>query len=95
MLDTAALTYRFFRRGIKRVGPWWHEDVLGNIALTVRVGGRAFEFKKGEMAIVVPSTDQLGSTIDTVIAAVRVGELDELLARQPNAREVPQVKRAA
>jgi hypothetical protein len=95
MLDTAALTYRFFRRGIKRVGPWWHEDVLRNIALTVRVGGRALEFEKGKTAIVVPSMDQLGPTIDTVIAAVRAGELDELLTQQAKAREVPKAKWAA
>jgi hypothetical protein len=29
----------------KRVSPWWREDVLGNIALTVRAGGRAVEFE--------------------------------------------------
>jgi hypothetical protein len=39
--------------------------------------------------------DQLGPTIETVIAAVRVGELDELLAQQTRARDVPKAKRAA
>ena len=79
----------------KRVSPWWREDVLGNIALTVRVGGRAIEFEKGKAAIVVPSMDQLGQTIETVIAAVRAGELDELLSQQAKPRDVPKAKRAA
>ena len=79
----------------KRVSPWWREDVLGFIALTVRAGGRAIEFEKGKTAIVVPGMDQLGPTIETVIAAVRAGELDELLAQQPKARDVPKAKRAA
>jgi hypothetical protein len=79
----------------KRVGPWWREDVLGNIALTVRAGGRAIEFEKGKTAIVVPGLDQLGPTIETVIAAVRAGELDELLSQQAKARDLPKSKRAA
>jgi hypothetical protein len=79
----------------KRVSPWWREDVLGNLALTVRVGGRAIEFEKGKTAIVVPGMDQLVPTIETVIAAVRAGELDELLAQQAKARELPKSKRAA
>jgi hypothetical protein len=79
----------------KRVSPWWREDVLGNIVLTVRAGGRAIEFDKGKTVIVVPGMDQLGPTIETVIAAVRAGELDELLAQQTKVRDVPKSKRAA
>jgi hypothetical protein len=33
--------------------------------------------------------------IDTLIAAVRAGELDEVLAQQGRARGVPKAKRAA
>ncbi len=47
------------------------------------------------MAIVVPGMDQLGPTIETVIAAVRTGELDELLSQQSKARDIPKNKRAA
>jgi hypothetical protein len=39
--------------------------------------------------------DQLVPTIETVIAAVRAGDLDELLAQQTKARDVPKTKRAA
>jgi hypothetical protein len=79
----------------KRVRPWWREDVLGAIGLTVRYGGRAIEFEKGKTAIVVPGNDQLAATIDAVIAAVRAGDMDELLAQQAKVREVPKSKRAA
>ena len=79
----------------KRVRPWWREDVLGNIALTVRAGGRPIEFEKGKTAIVVPNKDELVPTIEAVIAAVRAGELDELLDQQMKTRDVPRAKRAA
>ena len=36
----------------------------------------------------VSSIDQLVPTIETVIAAVRAGELDDLLAQQPNLDEL-------
>jgi hypothetical protein len=37
---------------------------------------KPIEFKKGKAAIAVPSLDRLPSVIDTLIAAVRKGELD-------------------
>lgn len=79
----------------KKVRPWWRQDVTGAIGLTVRCGSKPIEFEKGKTVIVVPSTDELVSTIDTVIAAVRAGELDELLVQQSTARDVPKAKRAA
>jgi hypothetical protein len=39
------------------------------------------EFAKDKTAIAVPSLDKLPSVIDTLIAAVRNGELDEQLAQ--------------
>ena len=79
----------------KRVRPWWREDVLGTVGLTVRYGAKAIEFEKGKTAIVVPSKDQLVATLDTVIAAVKGGELDEHLAQQAKARGVPKSTLAA
>ena len=32
----------------KRVRPWWREDVLGTVGLTVRYGAKAIEFEKGK-----------------------------------------------
>jgi hypothetical protein len=63
--------------------------------VTVRYGSKTIEFEKGKTAIVVPGMNQLGPTIETVIAAVRAGELDELLAQQAKARYVSKTKRAA
>ncbi len=40
-----------------------------------------FEFDKGKSAIAVPSLDKLPTVIDTLIAAVRNGELDEQLVQ--------------
>ena len=48
----------------KRVRPWWREDVLGTVGLTVRYGAKAIEFEKGKTAIVVPSKDQLVATLE-------------------------------
>ena len=79
----------------KRVRPWWREDVLGTVGLTVRYGAKAIEFEKGKTAIIVPSKDQLVATLDTVIAAVKAGELDEHLAQYAKARDVPKCKPAA
>jgi hypothetical protein len=39
--------------------------------------------------------DQLVPTIETVIAALRAGELDELMAQQAKARDVTKAKRVA
>jgi hypothetical protein len=79
----------------KRMRPWWREDVLGTIGLTVRYGSEAIEFEKGKTAIAVPNKDQLIATIDTVISAVRAGELDEHLTQQAKDRGVPRLKRTA
>ena len=78
----------------KRVRPWWREDVLGTVGLTVRYGAKAIEFEKGKTAIVVPSKDQLVATLDTLIEGVKAGELDEHLAQQAIARGVPKSNQA-
>jgi hypothetical protein len=43
----------------KRVRPWWREDALGTVGLTVRYGAKALEFEKGKTSIIVPNKDQL------------------------------------
>ena len=60
----------------------------------MRYGAKAIEFEKGKTAIVVPGKDQLVATLDTVISAVRAGELDEHLAQYAKARGAPNSKRA-
>jgi hypothetical protein len=63
----------------------------------VRQRWKPVEFEKGKAAIIVPSLDKLPSVIDTVITAVRNGELDQQLAeasKQATPRK-PKGKRAA
>ena len=59
-------------------------------ALFVRSGLKAIEFEKGKPAIAVSSLDKLPSVIDTLITAVRNGELDQQLAQR---RRVPTVEK--
>ena len=79
----------------KRVRPWWREDALGTVGLTVRYGAKALEFEKGKSSIIVPNKDQLVATLDTVIAGVKAGELDEHLAQQAKARSIPEPRQVA
>ena len=60
-----------------RTTKWWQPDQNGGYLLTVKVGSKRIEFEKGKAAIVVPSLDKLPGVIDTLIKAVRAGELDE------------------
>lgn len=79
----------------KHIRKWWRVDPSGPVTLVVRYGARAIEFEKGKSAIIVPSKDQLTSTIDLVIKAVREGELDEQLASYAKAREIKRPRKAA
>ena len=65
----------------QRVLPWWRQHPNGSYALFVRSGLKAIEFEKGKPAIAVSSLDKLPSIIDTVITAIRNGELDDQLAQ--------------
>ena len=79
----------------RSVRPWWRMDVSGAIVLTVRYGFKHIEFEKGKAGIAVPSKQKLVGVIETMIAAVHAGELDEMLAQQGTARGAPKAKRAA
>jgi Family of unknown function (DUF6641) len=65
----------------QRVLPWWRMNANGTYAFFVRSGWKPIEFEKGKTAIAVPSLDKLPAVIDTLIAAVRNGELDEQLTQ--------------
>jgi hypothetical protein len=79
----------------RNVRPWWRIDVAGATVFTVRYGFRPIEFEKGKAGIAVPSKEKLISVIQTMIAAVRAGELDALLTPQAKARSAPKTKSAA
>jgi hypothetical protein len=65
----------------QRVVPWWRRHIDGSYLFTVRSGSKPIEFDKGRAAIAVPSLDKLPAIIDTLIAAVRNGEVDTQLAQ--------------
>ena len=77
----------------QRISPWWRVLPNGSAVLMVRVAQKPIEFEKGKAGIAVPSTDKLPSVIETLITAVRNGELDEQLAHA--SRAVPQKKKKA
>src|ERR1700739_853833 len=79
----------------KKVTPWWRTDAGGNVVLTVRYGAKPIEFEKGKAAIAVGKKDKLVSTIETVIAAVEVGELDTVLAQMSKTAVQIKGKKAA
>lgn len=72
-----------------RTGKWWQPDQNGGYVMTVKVGSKRIEFEKGKAAIVVPSMDKLPTVIDTLIKAVRAGELDEQLKSAKGPRPLP------
>jgi DNA invertase Pin-like site-specific DNA recombinase len=62
----------------QRILPWWRTAPNGSYALAIRLGNLV-EFEKGKTAISVPTLDKLTSVIDTLISAIRNGELDAQL----------------
>lgn len=65
----------------QRVSPWWRQHTDGTYLFAIKSGSKAIDFEKGKAAVVVPSLDKLPSVIDTLIAAVRSGQLDVQLAQ--------------
>jgi hypothetical protein len=77
----------------QRVKPWWRTDASGQIVMAIKFGAKPIEFEKGKAGIAVPSKDKLGTVINTLIEAVRAGELDELFTQASKQR--PAIKKKA
>ena len=77
----------------QRVPLWWRQHPNGSFALFVKSGLKPIEFEKGKPAIAVSSLDKLPSVIDTLITAIRAGELDAQLAQ--TSRQVGTKSKAA
>jgi Family of unknown function (DUF6641) len=77
------------------VRPWWRTDSAGALVFSARYGFKPIEWEKGKSGIAVPSKDKLENVIETLIAAVQAGELDEILARHLAAQGGGAKKRAA
>jgi hypothetical protein len=78
----------------RKVQPWWRTASNGSVVFFVRLGGKPIEFDKGKSGIAVASIEKLPAMIDTLIAAVRNGELDTVLGQSVK-RPPMQKKKAA
>jgi hypothetical protein len=76
----------------KRVRPWWRVDEVGRVMLSLRYGAKAVEIEKGKTAVLMSSADDLQKVIDTVMEAVRIGELDDVLARHSSTRRAKKLQ---
>lgn len=63
----------------KRVRQGWFTDGNGKVFFSIRYAGQAIEFAKDKNAIEVGELTALPKIIDTLIEAVRAGELDAQL----------------
>ena len=66
----------------KRVERWWATSEDGKINLVVRYGSKPLEFAKGKNAIELENEAVVADTLREIRAAVEMGELDDLIARQ-------------
>ena len=78
----------------QRVTAWWRLSESGGYLFFIRSGGKAIEFDKGKSAIAIQAKDKLPTVIDTLITAVRSGELDDQLA-QASRQKAPPKRKAA
>jgi hypothetical protein len=77
------------------VRPWWKTDPAGQIVMSIKFGAKPIEFEKGKAGIVVPSKEKLPTVIDTLIAAVRAGDLDDLFSQAAKTGVIGKAKKAA
>jgi hypothetical protein len=62
--------------------------------MSIKFGAKPIEFEKGKAGIVVPSKDKLPTVIDTLIAAVRAGELDDLFSQAAKTGTIGKTRKA-
>ena len=58
-------------------------------------GAKPVEFEKGKAGIVVGSKEKLPAVIDTLIAAVRAGELDDIFSQAAKTGAIGKPRKAA
>lgn len=59
-----------------RIKPWFWTGEKGEVLLAISYGSKQIELQRGKTAIDVGTADNLVTVLDTVIAAVKNGELD-------------------
>ncbi len=60
-----------------RVRPWWTADTDGSVLLWIKYGNTNLELAKGKPAIRITNRNELIPTLETVLKAVRAGEMDK------------------
>ncbi|MDH6269905.1 hypothetical protein M2360_005337 [Rhizobium sp. SG_E_25_P2] len=71
---------------LKRVRPAWFADGSGKVFFGLRYAGKAIEFAKDKNAVEVGELGALPGVIDTLVEAIRAGELDAQLTAAAVAR---------
>ena len=71
--DTGA---RVVKEVAVRIKPWFWTGEKGECLLAINYGSKQIELQKGKTAIDVGGTDKLVTVLETVITAVKNGELD-------------------
>jgi len=66
----------------KRIRRWWATKADGTVQLTIRYGSKPLELAKGKNAVEIASESELVGTLEQIRAAVKQGELDELIEAQ-------------
>ena len=77
------------------VRPWWKADPSGQVVMSIKFGAKPIEFEKGKAGIVVGSKEKLPALIDTLIAAVRAGELDDHFSQAAKTGTIGKPRKAA
>ena len=76
------------------VRPWWRTDEKGQVVFFVRIGWKPLEFEKGKAGVVAGTMEKLPAVVDTLIGAVRAGELDPMLEQTRSVRPAAKKKAA-
>ena len=63
----------------KQLRRWWWKDEDGQVNLTLRYGNRPLAIANGKSTIEIGTLDKLPRVIETIIEAVKAGELDKQL----------------
>jgi hypothetical protein len=63
----------------KQLRRWWWTDEDGQVMLTLRYGNRPLAIAGDKSTIEIGTLDKLPKIIDTIIEAVKAGELDKQL----------------
>ena len=66
----------------KRIRRWWATKADGTVQLNIRYGSKPLELAKGKNAVEIASESELVGTLEQIRAAVKQGELDELIEAQ-------------